>query len=393
MSAVFALAAFAPGHASRTGAFVAVAVILFQLAQGKKLDRLDGLAAAFITWLLVGSFFTEPTDASGDLFRDLVAGALIFTAIRLSVDSRRSANVVGGGLVLGCAYMALNLVPQVGDRPISQLELASDTLRYTFEGLNSNHVAYSVASACFVLLAVVIDDQSRGKFVKCVTFAMGAALFYFGVLPPGTRGGLIATVGMAALIPLVRLFGGKATKLRLRLFAALVLLASVGLSAGLLERLIQGRLAVSDREDGTLNGRLEMWPRALASIRESPIFGKGPGASLDINNGISFHNALLDITVDLGLIGVSIWTALIVLSLRALQGNSSRIRLSMVAGTLLLTVILLSGYWHPSPTLWAVVGFMTTLGPGGRAFPSERQEEEHVPTADERVSSVRRRRY
>jgi O-antigen ligase len=66
----------------------------------------------------------------------------------------------------------------------------------------------------------------------------------------------------------------------------------------------------------SLNSRTDLWVLALATVERQPLFGYGVGASRGVFEeqiGLGgAHNAVLNVLVDLGLVGALCWLALIV---------------------------------------------------------------------------------
>ncbi len=383
IASVFAAAAVSPGHASRTGALVAVAVIAAQLLHGRRLRRLDAAAGVFVAWITVSAFFSSDSDAARYLYWDLVAGALLFVAIRLSVEAGKHVAIVGGAFVAATVYMTLNLQPAEIRAPTATGS-GEVLFRSTYGELNGNHVAYAMTVACFLLL--VLTHGGRVWLVRVLAFAGAGALFHFGVRATDTRGAVTAVALMLALLPLSKVLAPVLRRLSLRLFTVGAVVLFVALSVGLLARVLEGRLTKDARETGTLNGRLEMWPRALESIRESPLAGKGPGTSMELNGGVAMHNALLDVMVDFGLVGLVLWGGVVLASVRATHEDTSGISYRVLAGTAMLAPVLLSGYWFSSAAAWGILGLMSTfsvLAPRG----TEQREPAEPSATEERTSS------
>ena len=71
----------------------------------------------------------------------------------------------------------------------------------------------------------------------------------------------------------------------------------------------------SSAQLATLNSRTSLWNLALQAIDQRPLFGYGVGAShvlfLDQTGLGGAHNAYLNVTVDLGVVGLLVWCAIL----------------------------------------------------------------------------------
>ena len=66
-------------------------------------------------------------------------------------------------------------------------------------------------------------------------------------------------------------------------------------------------ISISDGED-----RLEAWSNGLQMFKSAPVFGVGFGAFTERNNYLTAHNSLVLCLAELGLVGSTIWVALLV---------------------------------------------------------------------------------
>ena len=66
-------------------------------------------------------------------------------------------------------------------------------------------------------------------------------------------------------------------------------------------------ISISDGED-----RLEAWSHGLEMFKSAPVFGVGFGGFSEHNNYLTAHNSLVLCLAELGLVGTTIWVALLV---------------------------------------------------------------------------------
>lgn len=138
-------------------------------------------------------------------------------------------------------------------------------------------------------------------------------------------GGLVATetrnailgVGLAALVVCRVLYGGR-TLLALVLAACLATAATVLAALGTVTTFfVRGESA---EKLATLNSRTDLWGLALSAFEQRPVFGYGLGATRGLfltATGLGGgHNAVINVAVDLGLTGLCVWAALLVVVTR-----------------------------------------------------------------------------
>jgi len=175
-----------------------------------------------------------------------------------------------------------------------------------FDNKNSFGRAMALQVAVMALIAL---DAKRHRVLAWLAVAGTMAL----VLLSGSIGSLMAAAAVLILIPLFR-------SLRLRLTTAVavctisVLLGAIVLTVFLSNA--EEAFALLGR-DPTLTGRTDIWAAALVSIAERPWLGYGhnafwqgwAGPSVSLINAIGWespnsHNGLLDLWLELGLVGV-----------------------------------------------------------------------------------------
>jgi O-antigen ligase len=160
--------------------------------------------------------------------------------------------------------------------------------------------------------------QARGSRPRAASVAF--ALCGLGILASLSRTGLLAlVVGLGAPLVFRPQHDGRA---RGKLVALLLLLGSAPLflpSAFLL------RLREVASSSGTVGERLSLWGQAWEAFRSSPVFGLGPDRARtviaavrgQVSVPLSAHNTWLDLSVDLGILGVAAWAFLLFLAFRS----------------------------------------------------------------------------
>lgn len=146
-----------------------------------------------------------------------------------------------------------------------------------------------------VLLAVVTAGLCATRTRSAVLGAVaGVVVLLALVVPPRHRSALLAGLGLAA---------------------ATVYLAVGGAIATYFER---GEDAA---QLATFNSRTSLWSAAWRAVQHEPLFGYGLSASRGIfldDTGLGGgHNALVNVAVDLGLVGLLLWLGVVVLLARS----------------------------------------------------------------------------
>ncbi|MEV1314800.1 O-antigen ligase family protein [Micromonospora arborensis] len=350
---------WATSATNRYGAAAAVVAILVSGRTPRILPP-DLLAAATGLWVCVTLFWAADFDAATRMGYLYATACVIFIAVRHVVRTRMALFAVGYAFLAGCIATTVKLI----DNPVPNSLKARDSvldfsIRYGIEGVNYNYTAYSLAAG--VALAGVLLLLRPSTKIEMLGIAGAAAVLFWGVLLTGTRGALIAiVVGLGFL-----LVSTVAARLARTLAVVVVPIVLIGVPLGLY-RLLGSEMLWLDgyfagRATGDLSGRLYIWPYALSSWGESPLFGIGPGmltATGDLQVGA--HNLLLSVGNDLGLIGVLLYAGVLTFALVGpfRHANPTCFR---VAGVFLVsqTPIWLTGHWEVSPVCFVALALVS----------------------------------
>lgn len=316
------------------------------LLNGGRFFRADFFVLAYAALSAASYLWTENDEAT--LFEILYVGGcvLLFLASRLTLRRGRDLIVSAVSFLVGSTVIGLQLVITSG----ASIRLTYDTsdARYSLESVNANYSAYTFATASFV--AILLFLRFKSPLARSL-LALDVLFMYICILLNGTRGALLSLallVGWAALA-----FIGK----RLALRTVVVISGGTALLAfvGVLDGIVRTFVPATGREAGNLSGRLEAWPVARDVFWQNPFFGHGVGYfRVAPENYLHFaaHQALLDVGVGIGFVGVALFVGLIVFSLRD-QPPVGLALLSSGAFVAVMGPILISGYWHSSPVFWA----------------------------------------
>jgi len=218
-----------------------------------------------------------------------------------------------------------------------------------------NQLAQVLVAALPFFLVGWRSWQSVGNLVTVVA---PAALFVYGIVLTGSRGGLVA---LATLLAAAAFLQGRRWLSRLTVVAVLVV-SPIAL-------LVARQTA---QQDDSAAGRMEAWSYGLQLLKESPIWGAGYGSFIE-SHDLTAHNSFVLCFAELGLVGYLLWLSIFVVSLMQLTQVATwsprgpdgwRVRRWGVAARLSLIGFLAAGFFLSrtfSVMLFTVVGIGTAV--------------------------------
>jgi exopolysaccharide production protein ExoQ len=195
-----------------------------------------------------------------------------------------------------------------------------------FAGLSdSKNLLADIAStgALLALTTLFLGLRQKRPFWALLGFAVVAADVY--VLAVARSAGAVLGVSAAAVALLgLALLSGMSRRARVGVIT--LLLISAGVFAAVVRNLGSLLLTFGEQmfdKDPTLTGRTYLWYRAQDLIAEKPLFGRGyfafwrqgntdaeglwQYAGIVGRDGFNFHNTLVELTVQLGMIGAAVY--------------------------------------------------------------------------------------
>jgi exopolysaccharide production protein ExoQ len=194
---------------------------------------------------------------------------------------------------------------------------------------SKNYYGYVVGLLWFVALTVFVD-RSQPRLLRIVGLT-AAGLAPLLLIASRSTGALVNSIAVLAIMMTLEFASRLEVKLRVGLlaflgFVVLQLSITSWVFADEIDRVLE-----FFGKDLTLTGRTMLWETAYASITENPIVGLGYQAFWRIENwkaqylwiashepigaGFHFHNTYLEVAVDLGVIGLFAFIAIIVVIL------------------------------------------------------------------------------
>ena len=285
----------------------------------------------------------------------------LFVLVLVIWDSVRTEVAVRQVLLadlLGCYTAALILV--VG-------YLVSGTAaevhgRVTVAGFNPNDagviLALGLPVACF-LLATWGGPGRRAVVLLGSTYL---PLALFAVLGTGSRAALVAVV--PALWYAGRLLGRSRPALAVVTFVGLGCLAVAAipvLPAAAVQRIFD---TGHELMQGNLNERQDVWAEAVRIIGEHPVSGIGAGAFRTAATGVNKvgHNFVLALLAEIGVVGLVLFLAIIVVGVRSLRTAPWALRELWLTVLVAWTFAALLHNWEYRKLTWVMFGLIAVCG-------------------------------
>ena len=257
-----------------------------------------------------------------------------------------------------------------------------------FRGLSANHTVIGLSGALIASAALSVGS-AWGRTTALAIFAAGVV----GVLASHSR----AAIGALVLGALVEVAQSRRDLIRPVAAGALMLVGVWLLTGGglsILDRSEAQELVTASvtAETGFLTGRGNVWAEAFDFAMARPLTGNGVGAfasqtATQFDNGIRqwdpvhAHNAVLEIFVDQGLVGVfnlvALGTSLVVLRSHVARGSISM--LAIVAAHSMV-----EGLFYGSPTTGWVMAVAVLAATAASDSNAEGIESSDPPAPDQR---------
>lgn len=311
----------------------------------------------------------------------LSLSVITFTGV-LYLD-RRGLELLIGLLVASSFVLFLYAVLQWQGVNIFQWDASLTRSGRSAGSLGNPNLLGGFSSAVLPLgVAALLIWKRPGKTLRYLLTALFAAGSVAAVIASGTRGSLLGLAGGAVFIAIwyLRKSGGSGK----RLLTAVLILGAVLAAAALPMSSRLSELDPGAEEQGTLQVRKLIWSGALAVFAESPLIGHGPGSFQILypehrdpeysilgvsHNTLHAHCEYLEILVDLGLLGLVLWGAVLWFAAGALR-RADALGAGAFAGLCaMLTEALVSVHlrWPPTAWLFSFLAMAALSSYGGKA--------------------------
>jgi len=361
--------------------------LLRWLAYGRITRRtpLDAPLFLLLAWLPVNYWASVDKSASWEALSPLIVGVALFWALLNWPPATQRPQLIGWSIVLigvGLAFTA----PLFSDLAIgkifriSALENLQQRLAQSLPGnVNANQIAGVLAVVVPMAAALALRSDGR-THRRAVILAGLATLFMLGMLAlTQSRGAYLATalaVGVVAVLRWRKLWYG----VPVLAVAGVIAIGVIGLPTVLNAVLSGGAV-------NGLDGRLEIWSRALYAISDFPFTGIGFGTwnkviptlyplfSIAPDTKLDHaHNLLLQVSLDVGLPGLIAYTAIylntFVMLGKALRQRITALDAALAAGALASLIAMFSHglvdvpLWNSKPAFlpWLIIALAMQLG-------------------------------
>lgn len=261
--------------------YVGMLVIGSCLIGGSLRSTLKSSQIAIILMLLFGIFsgvWAISSDYWNEVFFTYIKNAMLFLAITQCDFSKKQSGFILNMNVIGSLLLVVYLVvsPNVTVDPYSGRTMITTGDNF----FDPNYMAADVILPIGFLCGNFYNNLIKKKYIKSILIAfLMIALFYVEILA-GSRGALLAILGMLATITLLNLKHRSIRKKIMFLLLIICIVAVVVLSVmpeQILERFSFG--SISGDEDGG-GGRLVLWRAAWNAIKDNFVIGYGAGCAV-----------------------------------------------------------------------------------------------------------------
>lgn len=332
----------------------AVAVVVLLDYRSVRLPRIPVLVVAFLGFCLLSIIWSADRPATG--YAVLYYSAMALVASILVANTSRHLFI--RGLSVGAiAVMVLSWGMVVIGHPDAFAPGPGAILQGVYG--NRNIMAYVLVFGLCALLA----DRYRtwpGEIFRLSMLAGGLFTLDAARSGTGTVVGIFIVAVAVGRVVLLRM----APMIRRRAVAAALVVAVL---AGVAAVINVGRISEMLGKDANFSGRAPVWEGILTVFADAPVGGYGWGAvwayawyeiddsavrdliNADVNPPLNHgHNAVLDVLVQVGLVGTLVYLAMVVLSLvRALRGNAQNTDVDRTWVLLVVVAIMVGGLTEP----------------------------------------------
>ncbi len=282
------------------------------------------LAVAFLAWVALSSLWAQD---SSDTFAVLVQYGLdallfliVFEGVRAPAHAKGllAALVAGGAIAAGYGIVAAPNVSDLASNPTAASSL--DRLRGTIADPNQLAAVLVVALVLALALAAVTRSPARRLLL------IGAAsLALVSVFLTASRGGIVGLI--AAMVTAIVLARGRRWA---AIAGVMAIVAASVVYIGLFDPGVANRYSTSDGG----NGRTDIWKVGWRMVEAHPVRGVGAGNFRDVSGQYLLtepgaitasdqiidephfaHNVYLEVLAELGIVGLTLFGALVVASI------------------------------------------------------------------------------
>lgn len=302
------------GSIGRVAGFVALAAGVWAVGACGRVRRLGWFQVLALTFLLLVTasiFWTADPVESPHIIRVYYQSMWVLWLVWEFGQSARRISQLRTAFVLGeCVAVALTVQTFLNERIVEHAKEA----RFAAQGWDWNDLAIMLVLG--VPLACSMAVKSERLWERWLGRS-ALLLSILGILLTSSRTGLVGLAVALLTIPLLRpRFSGSAKLLGLPVAAAALYAIAVWLPAQTFQRL---GTTLDEATSGTMDYRLSIWKVGLLAFPEHWFVGLGAGAWIaGTGNFYSPHNTYLQILVEEGIVGFTLYLLLLLFAGRAI---------------------------------------------------------------------------
>lgn len=320
-----------------------IPLVIQVLLTNLPLTALLGFVAVSVTWSFAPSVSVEPI-----LWTGLIAGLGVLIAVRFSLEEMFSL------FVYTLLFSAIASIALVFIAPETVVHGPRNVHAGAWHGIYAHKNQFGIFMALGFSQVLLLGKRwGRWRFVMM-------ALFFIAALGSTSATAVLLCVGSLLVLPLLRVLRVHHTLL----LGSLLILVPIGL--GILGTMAINYAVIAEAlgRDATLTGRTELWAESLTLIAERPLGGWGmrgafaPGSPIFDNiiwDGAPYaHNHWLDTTLDLGFVGITLYTLVLIPTLlRALAYTNQQKTLESAFPLIFLVFLHIANFGTESVlTMW-----------------------------------------
>jgi O-antigen ligase len=279
-----------------------------------------GLTVAMLGWAIASILWAQHPDPA--LSEALRASLAVFVAIAIVWVVRTERDVIWLAVALACGPAISALVGLVGGESVERFAGGETFGRLAGGAGDANQLAAGLVPA--VALAIGLAASHWSRAVRLVAIAV-VVVALIGLGETESRGGAIG-IAVIAVLGLLLLRGARGWLLGAVAFAAVAAIVATAVSPGALGRITEFEGDGTGREDlWRIAGDMSLdnpWGVGLNNFRsESRTYALDPGglehAQQIVSNPIVAHNTFLQMSAELGVVGLLLFVALVAASVTA----------------------------------------------------------------------------
>jgi O-antigen ligase len=196
-----------------------------------------------------------------------------------------------------------------------------------FDGPGVFCVVYTIS----IPIAMQLAMRPFGIVVRLAAVGM-VALLGIATYYTGSRGGFLATVGVAGLFVLARL---RISLTRMMIAAGVVVAALV---------MAPDHLTSTRDSHGSAQHRIDMWYRGMQMLQDNPVFGVGKGNFVHYTGRLIAHNSGIEVFGETGIPGFLLWLGMLYMAFRNIFAGRAGTEDPFARAYLMALAISIAGY-------------------------------------------------